>query len=353
MRRRDLHFFVRPILDGAHFDGANLQDAHLEGAEAQGAYFTDAFLQNASMQGMDLQGAHFRKTHLADGHLDGARLQGAEFIEAVLERASFRNAVFEREERPSADFVGVRAKEAHFEGANLWGVRFLSCDLREVNFFCACLRDAVFEATNLTRANFHSAALHGVRLHNVRFDDGHLSLHDGTEEQLTSRRQKYFSWSMVRNLGQFPFFAVSWTAFFLALGTVEGLEKLNSWLTRYQRNLNLQGDLTLSVPGRIMWILFDALFLVIGSTLYRAFCPKRVQEFTEVAWVEQFGRPRLQYWEEAWRRPRLAFLTLMLLSLGALIAFLLVAERFVRAVRYVGDEYGWWAAIASIPGRIP
>jgi hypothetical protein len=57
--------------------------------------------------------------------------------------------------------------------------------------------------------------------------------------------------------------------------------------------LNRTMDLGLTVPDRTFWLLVASTFLVIGTTIYKSACPRRVQEFSETHWVEELHMPRL------------------------------------------------------------
>jgi hypothetical protein len=130
-----------------------------------------------------------------------------------------------------------------------------------------------------------------------------------------------------------PFFGVSWFAFFAALATVNGLGWFNSWLIAHREAFNVEAGFP--IPDRMFWILLDALLLVSGSTMYRIACPERIQEFSEIQWVEEREKARIQYWAESWSKLGWSVTTLILLALGAVIAFVLVVERVGHAFWYM------------------
>ena len=87
-----------------------------------------------------------------------------------------------------------------------------------------------------------------------------------------------------------------------------------------------------------MFVLISCLLLVLGSTLYRICCPSRVQHFSETAWVEEHGKPRLQYYAESLRRRFWQWPTLLFTVSGGLLALLLVGERLVLAFGYIIEQ---------------
>jgi hypothetical protein len=112
------HHFEYARLDGAHLEGANLQNAHLDHAWLQDAHLEGASLHFAHLEGAVLQWAHLEGamlnlTHLENGACDGAHFEGATFAQAHVRGASLRGAHFE----------GARITD-RLEGAHLDGATF-------------------------------------------------------------------------------------------------------------------------------------------------------------------------------------------------------------------------------------
>jgi hypothetical protein len=85
-------------------------------------------------------------------------------------------------------------------------------------------------------------------------------------------------------------------------------------------------------------IIVSSLLLVIGSTVYRFRCPRRVQEFSETQYVEQLGHPRPRYISDALKREgqKTAAVTTLL---GGGLALCLIVERLWLAGLYLYRYY--------------
>jgi len=82
-------------------------------------------------------------------------------------------------------------------------------------------------------------------------------------------------------------------------------------------------------------ILLDSVILAIGTTIYRLWCPHRVQEFSETRWVEEHRHARLLYFQASWSRKPAQWLALLFTTAGGLLAGGLILERLFVAMRYV------------------
>ena len=94
------------------------------------------------------------------------------------------------------------------------------------------------------------------------------------------------------------------------------------------------------MPLRMELILLDSILLVLGTTLYKLFCPDTIQEFSEVQWVSQHHQPRLIYFREMWRKWWLVWPTGIFSISGALLALYLIGERILMAAKYLLN-FGW------------
>ena len=75
--------------------------------------------------------------------------------------------------------------------------------------------------------------------------------------------------------------------------------------------------------------------LAIGATLYAIFCPKRVQQFAETQWVEEFGHSRLQYFSDSWSKQPWLYATFGFTVIGGAVSVFLFLEFLCYAIRYL------------------
>ena len=223
-------------------------------------------------------------------------------------------------------------------GADLSGSVLNYADLSDAHLGGAILRGCSLKHADLSRANltgvdFQRVSIEATRLEAVQFAREHPSSSDGSDSIRLALRDRLLSWARLRSIGRFPLFAVSWTAFTLALIAVNLLGFVNStsWVQE-----SVGGEIP--IPYRMGLILVSSLLLVGGSTLYKAACPSRVQEFSEAEWVDRLGHPRLVYLAESLRH-RWQWMTFLLTVCGGGVAVFLIGERVWLALRYLWSSF--------------
>lgn len=137
-------------LQGAHFDGSNMQGAVLTGAQMQGARLITADLQEADLTNVQLQAANLTNANLQGAFLLGAQLQAANLQGAKLQATYFWLAHLQGADLAQADLQGASFSSAHLQGAILTGARlegstFVSAQISRVspdlNIYLADFRD--------------------------------------------------------------------------------------------------------------------------------------------------------------------------------------------------------------------
>ena len=308
-------------LEGFVFDGFSLQRVSLRNAklckasfktaDLEHAFLCNANLSNCIMEKTSLFGSDLTNANLEAANLRSARLTGADFSEANCTRASFVYA-----EIQEARFDKARCYFTDFSNARAYGAIFENSDLRY----------AVFDGAELTGAKFIKAIMGPTSLKRISFLDDHLPLHDFTE---TIRCDHWLTWGKLRLIGSLPLFSTSYTTIGFSLAYINCVEAINR--SKAISFLNYP----IGVPHRISLILFASIMLAIGATLYAIFCPKRVREFAETQWVEEFGHSRLQYFSDSWSRQHLLWATFVFTVLGGVVSVLLFVEFLCYAIRYL------------------
>ena len=228
---------------------------------------------------------------LKEGVLDWAHLEGADLSHAHLERAKLTRAHLEGANLMDAHLEGADLGMAHMEGATLYGAHMEGAKLYDAHLEGANLVDAHLEGVNLLRASITATTALGVL-----YGPNHEAMHDDSDTIFLPSRDRHLNWGVLRRIGGLPLFEVSYGALAISIVTINAVGYLN------RTQVSQWFEYPIEMPARMTWLFVSALFLGIGTTLYRLRCPERVQTFSETEWVEQHGRPRLQYLAESLKR---------------------------------------------------
>jgi uncharacterized protein YjbI with pentapeptide repeats len=247
------------------------------------------------------------------------RFVGANLVGAVLSGANLSNV----------DFSGANLSEARLDDANLSKAIFRRATLKNASLRKANLYNSVLEDADLTLARFHGANLKRATLSNVRFDPkAHNVFEDGTDQMELGSRDKVINWSLLRFIGKLPLFAISWTAFGISLATIKAIDYANN-------NIEMFRNVPIRPSYDMLWFIVLTFSLVIGSSIYKFFCPARIQEFSEAEWVDIHGHPRMQYIADKTSRRLAQWPTLIFTAFGGLVALLMIGGKLLIAVRYL------------------
>lgn len=266
--------------EGFSFDGYNLDQAYFLGSNLQRASFGFGSINRAVFRNANLSFAKLREVALVSADFHEANLEGANFMMANLGNANFSGSNCQ-----GTNFLSANLLEANFTLANCQHASFNLAILGDGQFGKADLRFACLQGADLTQTKFMDCKMGPTNLQRISFIGGHQPLHDFTE---TIQCDHWLTWGQLRLIGNLPLFSVSYTTLGFSLTYVNCVEAINrSKVIDFLRY-------PIGVPYRISWILFASIMLAIGATLYAIFCPKRVQQFAETQWVEEFGHSRLQ-----------------------------------------------------------
>ena len=92
----------------------------------------------------------------------------------------------------------------------------------------------------------------------------------------------------------------------------------------------------LTLSDETLWAFVSAVMLVLGTTVYKLFCPPSVKRFSEIEWVAQLRRPRLLHIADSlacgppskrWTHSALQLFTGVFVLIGGGIAIVLLAIR--------------------------
>lgn len=268
---------------------------------------TGIMLENADLRGADLSGVNF----------SGAELRGVRFDRAELAGVSFASAQLN-----GSYFVDADLRNAVFSWADLTGVEFTRADLRGTDFREAELGGSTWNSARISKK---------TRLRRSRFEPSHRAFNDGSDTLILPRRDQALNWGVIRVAGALPLFEVSYIGVTGAILLITGVGYLN------ETGFIAQMNYPIPLPNRVLWLLLSSFMLFLGTAMYRLACPQRVQEFSETQWVEQHGRPRIQYLSASTDR-KWQLSTFFFMSIGGVLGLALLFERFYEAFGYVVAE---------------
>lgn len=299
-------------LEWAKMSGHNLRGVDLTGAKLRYADFSGADLTGAKLVDAKLGRAKFCDGILKDADLTGADLEDTDLERAVSNGIILKNARLRRTRLGQADLRGANMDWADAGGSGL---------------AYADLRGASLKRVRLTYTDWEAVKIdHKTRLVQNRFGPDHNALSDRSDTILLSMRDRLLNWSNLRFIGQIPIFGVSWSAFIGTIMVINGIGFLNEHtLTNH----------AIPIPARAKTILVGSVLLVIGSTIYRLFCPDRVQVFSETQWVEEHNHPRILYLAQSLRRSGLQWLAMIFTAAGGLLSAWLAWDLIMRSVGYL------------------
>ena len=218
----------------------------------------------------------------------------------------------------------------HLNTTDLWGADLTNASLGSAILEGADLRGAVLTNANLTNARFRDAQIsRHTRLGGLQIGAAHRVMLDGSDTIQLPRPDRWLNWGILRTVGALPLFEVSYVALAASLITINSIGYLN-------RTEVIQSfEYPIPTPARMTWLFWSSLLLVIGTTIYKLRCPRRVQVFSETEWVEEHGHPRLQYLAESLRRRWAQVLTAVFTAVGGAIGLALLVDRVVATFRYL------------------
>jgi uncharacterized protein YjbI with pentapeptide repeats len=315
-----------------------------------GADLREANLLRADLREANLAGAHLAEAHLNQAHLDHAHLVKANLFFAHLPEANLNNANL-----AEALLAGVHLDGANLTYADLHGANLTEANLRRAHLDDACLVRADLHRANLTEANLTYADLHGANLteadlggailqgvrgasHAYYLETVRLSgVNDAVYFELCHRPwpERWLDWERLRTVGRLPLFGISYTALILIPLVFYGLALYNrnidlvhAWakeaVTSPDHPLHrlaphiLEHLHRLPIPSLSFILLVSTILLAVASTLYTAFCPSRIKEFSRDQWCDQIGRSLLHYWPLAWKHRYIRLACAACYTLGGL-----------------------------------
>jgi fluoroquinolone resistance protein len=140
----ETYLFQQGEYEACTFTGCELSEAMLSKSLFSNCSFINCNLSNAIMNGTSIQETEFTNCKLLGLRFDACNLFGF--------AARFENCLLDH-----SSFVGMNLKNCYFNKCRLSHVDFSEADLSGISITLCDLADAVFDRTNLQRADFRQS----------------------------------------------------------------------------------------------------------------------------------------------------------------------------------------------------
>lgn len=308
--------------------------------------FSDIYLKRVDFSKTSLIKANFTNIHFDDAILFETKFNDSTLINTNFENVStIENAVFK----------GANLKNSKLNGIDLTGM-----DLRGTNFSGAELQDTIFNEALLNNSNFKNATLcntsfenavgfsHIKNMHIVKINGDII----GIDEMQIPWFDSFCSWNTINILGKLPIFGASYLALIFVPVLFSVITYLNGFLEflkydlityqctdftfiyRYQSIL-FDSLVKLELPFKPILLLISTVCLASASTLYIAFCPSRIKEFSIDYWLNALNQQKLHYLAEGWRHRYARMICLFLYIAGASLGLFLIISKVINVAKYI------------------
>ena len=257
---------------------------------------------------------------------------------------------------------------ADFSGSNISGLLISGCDLSGDKFVRTIARNTTFKncslkKTDITGADFYEAAFVDCEFSGIRGAPDAKNLDTARVKPSTWRDQShfadckrqwpdiFFSWEMIRKVGNLRFFTVSYTllAFFLLLS--QGIRLYNDQITLIRgwaqkavdsadfpshllANEILEHSSLLHFSTNTLVLFVSTLVLAIASTIYTFLCPDEIKEFTRSQWLHALRKDLLNYWALAWKMRKWRVACALLYLIGGIPFVTVIGIKIFNALVY-------------------
>ena len=305
-----------------------------QGVEAWNSWRAENPEKLINLGGVNLRGIDLNVTGVGEVNLQGAILKDADLRGAKLFMANLENVDLRGANLENAEMEGAYLKGTNLYGANLYKANLRGANLCSSTIRVAYLSDANLDGANLTNAAIRSARFINTRIKDLVFDSDHKSFYDESDKIILKGFYRRINWSTIRIIGNLPLFGVSYAALGLSLALISSVDFINT------NQIFTNIEYPIPIPHRISLVLISSILLAIGSTMYKTWCPERIQTFSETEWVEQHGHPRLMYFSSSWGSKMGILSTLIFTGFGGILAIYLIIERIIIALAFLFNEYG-------------
>jgi uncharacterized protein YjbI with pentapeptide repeats len=361
--------FIRCNLEGCHIEDLDSGDLMIVSGQLDrfgcrnraGTSDAKLVLKSVTAHALSLRDCSLRHLQLVDCHLRNADFDNLRVVERVelhrgtFDLCSFRHAALHAAELQGRQIgtsierqvlAGCIFSHATLIGMQLTHSSVLRCRFDRANIDQSKWVDVVLDDADFTRC----PSLFGRN--RAQFNACH-----GAENAIYGAR---LTWSDLRVIRTLPFFGVSYFAIVAVCLYAAAMRWWNTQMLN-ARTLVPIPDWANSIepiPTHPVWLwtLFSAILIAIGSTIYWLWCPRVIQEQSEVDWVVVLGRELPEYRSTAssgLQRGEVTFYPKLssvlrwasnfLVIGGASIAIAILIWKVANAVVYLFPD--WWNAI--------
>ena len=295
--------------------------------------FSDYHIRNVDFSGSKIKNCTFENCLIEHCIFITTKISNTNFINCTINWSRFQRNAFSGKVKMTETLFQSCIIQDNFEKLILTNSVFINTDLSNTSLNSADLRGVQFKTqSNLTNTTWSKTKIN--RLTNftrAKFENHSITRDESQNIKFSSIFQTLlFNWKSTRALGSLPVFEISWILFLGSLFLVNSISRINNASPAIFDGFN-----RIPIPTDIELLIISSLLLVIGSTVYKIYCPEQIKQFTEAEWVYEHKHPRQEYLSQSLQRPLLQAISILTLLSGGLIGLYLVIVRLIDAIHYI------------------
>jgi len=315
-----------------------LDNIEIENRDFSGYDFRNISFENCTFKNCIFKNSLFSKTRLCrsknnickfiECDFSGKLYRGHEIIfnYAYFDKCIFKNVQLNSISLQNCTFLNCLWHNSHFQvchfnESSLFNSTFENTKFKHCDFYETKWGEATISPKTEFEYCFFDKAGRNIR---------HDVLIDQSDTLKFSKPFQFWNWKIISKIGRVPALEFSWTLFGLGLFLISTIIFIN------ESRFILDGiDYPIPIPNNLKIITLGALFASVGTFLFRAQCPDRIQNFTENEWVEGHGHPRLFYREYCLKNITGLGFTTFFLALGIIILGYLIMTRAWYVITHI------------------
>jgi len=304
----------------------DLSGADLSHKNFSGYNFKRANFQNCNMKGTNFEGACLDKVQMHGTAID----KNTKFDNASMQNINANSVNFSGCSMQNVDAKNSSFSHTNFKDADISSSDLSQCNLSYSNFSGALLKNTILRSANLNETIWENTTINDKTNFYLADFTKHDVFNDKSDQINFVGIRRLFDWRTIRQFGRLPVFEFSWAVMLIALLIINTIGFLN-----HTKFIQVSIKYPIPYPDQLILTLIGSFFLVIGTTIYKLRCPKRVQEFSETQWVEEHEKARHFYLIECLRYPLSQIISAFFLLLGAGLSLYVVLFRTYIAASYI------------------
>ncbi|MDX9911249.1 MAG: pentapeptide repeat-containing protein [Phycisphaerales bacterium] len=271
--------------------------------------------------------------------------------------------VLSHAEASGCEFIKWDFSNSRLRGAKMSECKFDGCIMIDTDFECADLTGARFHETTMKRTRLVNAICAGADFRDARMDGADLKganlvgaiglwgpAKAVTDKCLRADEAKYsndpLAWSRLRWSHDLRLVGVSYVSFVAGILYAamtrpinEAVRSVRDWSVKMSDTLPAAGWLghlpSLPTSGFFAVQLVALLFVAVGTTIYRMYCPEFVQLYSETEWTVEKRQSMVEYRAASASKKHLRWAAWFFIGTGSVYTVLYLLGRLWIAVCYL------------------